>query len=97
MLSDKSLRRLNRDFGTNFDRAYRRNQEGEGRQIVDGVCVHSRLDFHSGAVVRLSEEQVGAHWSSCFKDRDGWKFVGNGAFADSPITHTVPLFVNSDA
>ena len=92
MLSEKSLRKYNRMLGTDFDRAYRRGAEGEGRKMIDGKCVHFRIDFFNRLVTEIPEDHLGAHWSTCFKDRDGWRNVGKESAPGVYAHHMVPVF-----
>lgn len=64
ILGDKKLRRLNRETGFMFDRAYRRGTYGEGREIVEGVCKHYSINWHEKTIVGMSEEET-RHWASC--------------------------------
>jgi hypothetical protein len=89
ILSAKSLRKLNRDFDMDFDRAYRRNQEGEARKMVDGRCVHFRLDFRDKTARVLPEDEIGAHWSTCFASRGDWKLVDR---IERVGNHMVPVY-----
>jgi hypothetical protein len=63
MLGDKKLRQLRQATGLNFDRAYRRGWECEGRVInPDGTCSHYRVDPLTEQYV---EVDAPVHWASC--------------------------------
>lgn len=63
MLSEKSLRRVNRNTGMNFDRAFIRNGYGQGRQVNEqGACEHYAFDPRTWEVTK---DESANHWSSC--------------------------------
>lgn len=70
MLSEKSLRRVNRRTGMNFDRAYIRGKYGEGRRIEDGECAHYCFSTKTWACEPVER---GLHWSSCMSRLAKWK------------------------
>lgn len=63
ILGENKLRRLRRETGIDFDRAFNRNGSGGGRVVSGGECIaHYSIDFRTFAVERNAEPQ---HWWSC--------------------------------
>lgn len=63
ILGERKLRKLNRETGMDFDRAYNRNGQGEARMIDErGDCLHFWVDFRTMEVELL---EFPMHWTSC--------------------------------
>lgn len=62
ILGPRKLRKLVRETGMPFDRAYRRNNYGGGRVAYDGTCLHYEIDFTTMSVMPIINP---THWSSC--------------------------------
>lgn len=62
ILGERKLRRLIRETGLPFERAYNRNGVGQGRIIVGDRCRHYWIDFEGWATREIQEPQ---HWTSC--------------------------------
>jgi hypothetical protein len=65
ILGEKKLRRLREISGLDLDRAYIRNKDAEGRVIMDGKCIHYKIDPDSGQSIQID---AGIHWTSCPKE-----------------------------
>lgn len=62
ILGERKLRRVNRETGMEFDRAFNRNGRGIGRLVEDGICYHYFIDFSTWETERILQP---THWSSC--------------------------------
>lgn len=64
MLGPRKLRRLERETGIPFERAYNRNGKGAARVLAeDGTCLgHWVIDFRS---MEVSQDPHPWHWFSC--------------------------------
>jgi hypothetical protein len=65
ILGPRKLRRLQRETGLPFDRAYNRNGVGAARIVDDAGCHHYWIDFRDYRVEPIDRP---THWSSCPTD-----------------------------
>lgn len=64
ILGEKKMRKLNRETGMNFDRAFNRNGQGVGRVLFGATDTHYAIDFTTYEIAYIDDP---THWTSCPK------------------------------